>query len=112
MPWRPTNCAVQRSFRDESAGDGVKVTAARPGGIFRRQCIVPIKAADGIDQTEFGAKALRPASTADDSRIVPSAGDEDFEYSMRGCDTALTQSDRLMPKQETLLKLFIKSYLS
>jgi len=112
MPWRPTNCAVQRSFRGESTGEVVKVTPERPGGIFRRRCIVPIKTADGIDQTEWCKGA---ASCVDRWRFH----DRSFCVQMkpsnvrtRGCDTALTQSDRLMPKQETLLKLFIKSYLS
>jgi hypothetical protein len=75
MAWRPTNCAVQRSFRDESTGDAVKVTPARPGEIFHCRCIVPIKTAGGIDQTELGVNA----PTSDDCTIVPSACREGIE---------------------------------
>jgi len=71
MPWHPTNCAVQRSIRGRSTDEVVKVTPARPGGIFRRRCIErlsvsTLKVADwslveSIRQN--WCKAPRPAST-------------------------------------------------
>jgi len=62
MPWHPTNCAVQRSIRGRSTDEVVKVTPARPGGIFRRRCIERAfrfyaesggLVSCGIDQTEL-----------------------------------------------------------
>ena len=73
---------------------------------------MPIKTAGAIDRQNLckGARVLYRPLTIPRSFFLRAMTPSNIR--MRGRDTALTQSDRLMPKRETLLKLFIKSYLS